>query len=121
MREITFRGRRIDNGEWVYGDLINGNNIHYYNAQEDEYDECEVYIDSIGQFIGINDKNGKKIFEGDTISSQNHFNKKEETVTGKIYYDETDTSFKVVFDHVEYQIGVDIKSNEIEVIKTKNE
>ena len=64
MREILFRGKRVDNGEWVYGDLSQhktgkkfikcGSAIHSY----------EVIPKSIGQYTGLTDKNAKKIFEG---------------------------------------------------------
>lgn len=72
MREILFRGKRTDNGEWVYGNLVRGCDEKYaYIVEFGNKELCRNYInvkpDTIGQYTGLNDIYGVKVFEGDIV------------------------------------------------------
>ena len=77
MREILFRGKCIYNNEWVYGFLFitrkGQYNIKWYDPQFGSSKTSEVYPETIGQFTGLVDKNGKKIFEDDVFVHNNKY------------------------------------------------
>lgn len=75
MREIIFRGKRLNDGEWVEGNFVKGciDDFAYIVEFGNKYlcrNYVEVIPETVGQYTGFDDKNGKKVFEGDILKAE---------------------------------------------------
>ena len=125
MREILFRGKRVDNGEWITGYYIKAN--HHWHSQGIHEDwivvntiqnggwcnvrgKYAVIPETIGQYTGLTDKNNKKIFEGDFVKISGD-------LAGIYVSVWEEYNFEYEFDNKEMSFGLCcVHSDDIEVI-----
>lgn len=102
MREILFRGKRVDNGEWVEGyfcadaiEQLYGCNtgmdgfIRRFDPEIHKSNMFEVDRETVGQFTGLTDRNGVKIFEGDIVNYNGE--------PGYVVFDKDNAAFLIFF------------------------
>ena len=88
MKDIKFRGKRLDNGEWIEGDLLrmNGHWFIFPDPAPGGIDKYEVDPATVGEFTGLKDKNGKEIYEGDVMEiPETEFNAE---IIGRVLFEE---------------------------------
>ncbi|UVW24726.1 YopX family protein [Listeria innocua] len=129
MREIEFRGKAIHPnsleqivGSWAYGGIFENKIISRNLDMDSQYhgfiSEIEIDIETIGQYTGLKDKNGKKIFEGDIVDISVYDRLDWSSIKGKVVF--LNGAWLVV-DVGHFAITLQSETNEIEIIGNVHE
>ena len=119
MREILFRGKRCDNGEWVQGFYVRADHHWHKNGIHKDWIICgasanggwfalhnkyAVKDETVGQFTGLTDKNGENIFEGDIV----RVCLDPEICVGEVIWDNEIASYNILFNNGKCVLPLDI-------------
>jgi uncharacterized phage protein (TIGR01671 family) len=118
MREIKFRGRRIDNGEWVAGHYLTRRmpeGLRHTISVQDMWGFHDVQPESVGQYTGLQDTNGREIYEGDVTKDE--FDRvaiiswKENEARFAMKYIGQKTEYRMFISHLKMEIIGNISEN----------
>lgn len=105
MREILFRGKHTSSGKWIISPSIRqeADGSVYLLVKRTWY---QVDPETVGQYTGLTDKNGNKIFEGDIVE----FLYNDFIIRGKVFYLESESAFVVYYELSEQRLFIHSKT-----------
>lgn len=117
MREIKFRGKRKDNGEWVYGDIhfnANCSRCHIHERGEKVFESYNVIPETIGQFTGKKDKNDVEVWDGNKVKWS--WDRSHKDIEGVIEWDNKNLQWIITNTYFEHNRQVPLSNYSVEVI-----